>query len=383
MIKRIVTIFAACFLAAVSVCSAAAQNNVQQPVINSAAACALLCVNNGDFIYEKSPNKQLPMASTTKILTALIALEQSSAKNTYVTFTKEMFAEGSSMYLKEGNKLSLKDLAVGMMTVSGNDAANAAAVSIGGSADKFAVIMNQKAQQIGMNNSHFVTPSGLDNTSHYSTAHDMAVLMAYAMQNEDFAAITAQKSIKVNFAQPKDTQITYTNHNRLLSLYKYCTGGKTGFTKTAGRCLVTCAKKDGVQLVAVTLNDGDDWNDHIKLYDYGFDTLVCADQSKTKFSAQINIVGGKQSSINVSSLPACDIAVPKGEQDSLQQLVQLPPFLYAPIEKGQTVGTVLYMLNGKQIGFSDITANDQCAYQKVSRNFLENIWNGICEFFSF
>lgn len=173
----------------------------------------------------------MSMASTTKIMTTLITLEHAQANNKEVTFNKNMVAEGSSMYLKEGYKLRLSDLATGMMTVSGNDAANASAISISGSVEEFSKLMNDKAKQIGMSSTHFVTPSGLDDDNHYSTAVDMAHLMNYAMSNNDFAQLTAKKNVKVDYISPKDMSITYGNHNRLLSLYQYCNGGKTGFTK--------------------------------------------------------------------------------------------------------------------------------------------------------
>ena len=171
------------------------------------------------------------------------------------------------MYLKVGEKVRLSDLAVGMMMQSGNDAANAAAIAIAGSTDAFADLMNEKAREIGMENTHFVTPSGLDDEAHYSTARDMAKLMAYALKNDRFSEITAQTSADGAFYHAREQACTYPNHNRLLSLYEGCIGGKTGYTMTAGRCLVTAAKRGGMTLIAVTLDDRDDWDDHTALYD--------------------------------------------------------------------------------------------------------------------
>lgn len=182
-------------------------------------------------------------ASTTKIMTSLITLEEAASCNSEVTFKQEMVAEGSSMYLKVGEKVRLSDLASGMMMASGNDAANAAAYTISGSPEKFSQRMNEKAKQIGMTNTNFVTPSGLDDDNHYSSAKDMALLMSYALENDDFANLTAKKSVTVEFLEPKSKKTAYANHNRLLSLYPYCTGGKTGYTTVAGRCLVSSAKK--------------------------------------------------------------------------------------------------------------------------------------------
>lgn len=339
----------------------------------SASSCALLCVNNGEFLMKKASDKKMAMASTTKILTSLLALEQSSADNTVVTITKDMYAEGSSMYLKEGYKLTLKDLACGMMTVSGNDAANAVALTLADSIEDFAKLMNSKAQQIGMKNSSFATPSGLDDENHYSTAEDMAHLMEYAMANDAFADIASKKSIKVTFKNPEDTSITYSNHNRLLSLYEYCNGGKTGFTKKAGRCLVTSAEKDGIKLIAVTLSAPDDWNDHIKMYEYGFSQLEALTAEETDFSGEIPLVGSAENNVKVSTFSDTTIAVPAGQKDKIKKTVFMPRFLYAPVEKGQIVGRVVYTLNGKEIARCDISAESRCEYLPREENFFEAI----------
>ena len=160
--------------------------------------------------------------------------------------------------------------------------------------------MNEKAKQIGMTNTNFVTPSGLDDDNHYSSAKDMALLMSYALENDDFANLTAKKSVTVEFLEPKTKKTAYANHNRLLSLYPYCTGGKTGYTTVAGRCLVSSAKKDGVTLVCVTLNDRNDWNDHISLYDYAFEKYRGVDCKDADFCADIPCVGGDKDSVTVT-----------------------------------------------------------------------------------
>lgn len=182
-------------------------------------------------------------ASTTKIMTSLITLEEAASCNSEVTFKQEMVAEGSSMYLKVGEKVRLSDLASGMMMASGNDAANAAAYTISGSPEKFSQRMNEKAKQIGMTNTNFVTPSGLDDDNHYSSAKDMALLMSYALENDDFANLTAKKSVTVEFLEPKSKKTAYANHNRLLSLYPYCTGGKQAIQRRQGGALFPLPKK--------------------------------------------------------------------------------------------------------------------------------------------
>ena len=243
------------------------------------------------------------MASTTKIMTALLTLEEAAIENRQVKITREMvMVEGSSMGLREGDVLTLRDLAVGMLTVSGNDAANSAAIAVAGSREAFVETMNQRAQALGMTDTHFDTPSGLDGDTHYSTALDMAKLGAAAMSNPEFAAIAGSKSMKVNFLSPEKT-VAYQNHNKLLSLYEGCTGVKTGFTKKAGRCLVSSAEKDGVRLVAVTLDAPDDWNDHAALLDYGFSKMTSLTFDESGYSCLLPVAGAGEITVCGSSEP--------------------------------------------------------------------------------
>lgn len=348
------------------------EKELNEPSV-SANSAVLYCVNSGTFLFEKNAEEKMPMASTTKIMTTLLALEKAAANDETVTVTTDMYAEGSSMYLKAGSKLKLSDLAVGMMTVSGNDAANAVALTLSDSFEDFAKLMNNKAKQIGMVNTSFVTPSGLDDENHYSTAKDMAKLMEYSLANERFAEITAQKSIKVNFIEPKDSSNTYSNHNKLLSLYENCTGGKTGYTKTAGRCLVSSAEKDGVVLVAVTLSAPDDWTDHINLYKYGFSSVASLSKDEYRCESKVKVVGSNLSEIAVSSFDEGSLVVPKGELKNVKKEILMPNFVYAPIEKGQVLGKVIYTLNGKEIASSSLTANDNCYYKEREKSFWDNL----------
>lgn len=236
----------------------------------SAASAVLMEQSTGRVIYEKDAHTKRRIASITKIMTAILAIE-SGKMNQYVKVSeKATRTEGSSIYLKPGEKIKLKDLVYGLMLRSGNDAATAIAEYVGGSVDGFAYLMNQKAREIGMFDTHFANPSGLDDSdNHYSTAYDMALLMRYAMQNKTFAKISGTKVYRA----PNPTEAwdrVWKNKNRLLTKYQYCTGGKTGYTKQAKRTLVTTATKGDMSLIAVTLNDSDDWNDHISLYETGF-----------------------------------------------------------------------------------------------------------------
>lgn len=359
------------FVTAVSCRPAFAEEDAAPDV--SARAASLYCVNSGEFLYEKNAGERLPMASTTKIMTSLLALESAAASNKTVTVTKEMYAEGSSMYLKAGDQLKLSDLAAGMMMVSGNDAANAAALTVGKTYENFANLMNTRAKQIGMNDTHFVTPSGLDDEEHYSTAHDMALLLDCANQNDTFAKISSQKSMKVSFIKPEDQSYTYGNHNRLLSLYEYCTGGKTGFTKTAGRCLVTSAEKDGIKLIAVTLNAPDDWNDHMNLYNYGFSQLTRVSFDDTAYHIKLPLTGSDKDQISVSAYTTADVVVKNEDKDKIKREVSLPPFVYAPVEAGQVLGKVIYTIDGKTVAMNNLVSDGDYPLEEEKKGFFSSI----------
>lgn len=316
----------------------------------SAAAFVLYCPDNGKILFSRDEHKHLRPASTTKLMTTLLTLEQAAKGDKTVTFVKSMEAEGSSMYLKFGEKLRLSDLATGMMMCSGNDAANAAALSISGSFEKFSGLMNSRAREIGMKDTHFVTPSGLDDDEHYSSALDLALLMAEGLKNRAFSVLTAKKSEAVSFISPNDKHITYQNHNRLLSMYPDCIGGKTGYTTAAGRCLVSAAERDGITLVCVTLNDRSDWNDHISLYDSGFELLEKKTFNDSAFSAEVACVGGESGSARVTGESDISFTVESGSGKRIKRNIFLENFLYAPVKKGKAVGKIVYFLDGERIG---------------------------------
>ena len=345
----------------------------------SAETFVLYCADNGQIIYSKNENKKMKPASTTKIMTSLLTLEEAASSNKKVTFTNDMVAEGSSMYLKIGDKVTLKDLAAGMMMASGNDAANAAAVTISGGAEKFSVLMNERAKQIGMKNTHFITPSGLDDDNHYSTAYDMALLMAYALENEDFANLTSKKSETVSFIEPQSKKTTYANHNRLLSLYKYCIGGKTGYTRAAGRCLVTAAKKDGLTLVCVTMNDRNDCNDHAALYEYGFEKYSYYETDDSEFCIDVPCVGAENENITLMGEKNAGTVVLSDDKNKIERKIFADSFLYAPIKENEVCGRIDYVLNGKTIASVNLVATDNVNSIKENKS----IWTIIKEMFTY
>ena len=235
-----------------------------------AGAYILMEQNTRQIIKCKNENMTMPIASTTKIMTAIIAAENADPEDVFTVSENAQNQEGSSIYLREGDRISVKDLLYGLLLNSGNDAAVALSEGVSGSTDEFVRLMNDKAREIGCKNTSFKNPSGLCEEDHYSTAYDLALITAYAKDVPLISEIMATK-----FYNIEDTSsITYLkNHNKLLWQYKYCTGGKTGFTKLSGRCLATTAEKDGVRLVAVTLNCPDDWRVHRGLLDYGFESV--------------------------------------------------------------------------------------------------------------
>ncbi|WP_042458011.1 D-alanyl-D-alanine carboxypeptidase family protein [Neobacillus dielmonensis] len=243
----------------------------------SAASAVLMEQKSGRILFEKEAHKQRRIASITKIMTAIIAIESGKMEQYVPISEKAVRAEGSSIYLKPGTKMKLKDLVYGLMLRSGNDSAVAIAEYIGGSVDGFALLMNQKAREIGMLDTHFSNPHGLDDSdNHYSTAYDMALLTRYAMQNKTYQKIAGTKVYRTD--NPSENwEYVWRNKNRLLTKYKYATGGKTGYTKLAKRTLVTTASKGDMNLIAVTLNGPDDWNDHITMYESGFKSYDMAE----------------------------------------------------------------------------------------------------------
>lgn len=349
----------------------------------SATTAVLYCPDTGEILFEKDKDEKRPIASITKIMTTIITLEQAEVDNKEVTFGPTMYAEGSSMYLKDGYVIRLSELAKGMMMVSGNDAANAAAIAIGGSIEGFAEKMNNKAKQIGMTNSNFVTPSGLDADEHYSTAYDMALLMAYAIENEKFAEITGSKSQTYNFKDEtgENTQTIY-NQNKLLNMYEYCIGGKTGYTMKSGRTLVSCAEKDGVRLIAVTLEDRDDWNDHINLYEYGFSMISATELDDTNANVSLPVVGSNINSVNVTSKEKSKVVVSAEDKKNIERIVELPNFIYAPVKAGTTVGKVVYKLNGEVIAENQLITTESIEYLFVDSGQINKTKSFISDIFS-
>ena len=334
----------------------------------SAYAAVLYCPDTEEILFEQNASERLPIASTTKIMTALLTLEEAERDDRPVTVTEAMAAEGSSMGLKPGEVLRLRELAKGMLLVSGNDAANASAIAVGGSIEDFAHRMNRRAKELGMENTHFVTPSGLDDEDHYSTALDMAKLTAAALENPEFREICGSVSGEAEFLFPKK-RVSMQNHNRLLRLYEGCIGVKTGFTKKAGRCLVSAAERDGVTHIAVTLNAPDDWNDHRKLLDRGFSRMVKILPEPVRKT--VPVTGGTQKVLIVSGKAEKPLSCRKDGDITAE--TELPRFLYAPVSEGETVGQVRYQTGGKTVLTVPLRAEQSVGIKEERRSVRDRI----------
>jgi serine-type D-Ala-D-Ala carboxypeptidase (penicillin-binding protein 5/6) len=246
----------------------------------SAKSAVLMEQSSGRVLYGRNEHRPMRIASITKIMTAIIAIESGNMQDTVTITEHAARTEGSSLYLKPGEKIPLTDLVYGLMLRSGNDSAVAIAEHVGGSLDGFAYLMNQKAEEIGMKHTRFRNPHGLDtHEDHYSTAYDMALLTKYAMNNDMFKDISATKVYRSEQTGEKWDRV-WRNKNKMLKLYENATGGKTGYTKRAKRTLVSTAEKDGMELIAVTLNDPDDWEDHRNMFEWGFHTFQMTDLIK-------------------------------------------------------------------------------------------------------
>ena len=314
--------------------------------LRASAVCArrayVLDAVSGRVLYEKNPDERSLIASTTKIMTALIVCEQCNVLDRMRIPKEAVGIEGSSMYLQEGEVLTLQELLYGLMLSSGNDAAVALAIYCGGTVEGFAELMNDKARNLGLTGTHFENPNGLDSPGHYSTARDLAVLAAYAMENPIFYKTVSAKNVRAG-----DRFLT--NHNKLLWRVEGADGVKTGFTKAAGRILVSSATRDGRRIIAVTIDDPDDWNDHAAFLEEGFSRfqvqrVVCAGDCV----GTLEVAGGENQRVQVLTAKDFDYALAPEERPQLA--LSGPGFVYAPAVEGADAGFVYVLIEGKAVG---------------------------------
>lgn len=328
-----------------------------------AKAYALLEASTGRILAAENSDEKLPMASTTKIMTCLLALENCDL-NEMVTVEKEAVGlEGTSMYLREGETLTVSDLVYGLMLSSGNDAAAMLAIHMAGSLEEFAKMMNARAKEIGATNTNFVTPNGLPDENHYTTAYDLALIASEAMQNPLFREVVATR--QKDLPADEDSPARYLrSKNRMLTEYEGGNGIKTGYTKKAGKCLVAGAERDGMQLVSVVLNDYDMWKDSKALMDYGFQEYKLYQMGRRGENyGTIPVLGGVQPEVSVAL--TADIYLPLTEKEvtMVEKKVNLVEGLEAPVAAGKSVGKVEYWLDGVKFAEAEI---------KTSSSVLEN-----------
>lgn len=283
-------------------------------------------------------------------MTAILAIENLGGDAVVTVGEDCVGIEGSSAYLRAGESYSLRELLYAALLVSGNDAAMALALGVSESREDFAALMNEKAAQLGMTGSSFKNPHGLDEDGHHSTARDLAVLAAYCMENELFRSVVSSKSAAV------DGQ-TYLNHNKLLWNCEGVIGVKTGYTKAAGRSLISCCERNGTRLICVTLGAPDDWADHAALYDWAYSMWKYALLCTPEQGCELPVVSGKTGSVAVS--PEKELRRLMSYADEAPELyIELPRLVFAPVEKGERLGRAVFKIDGEELGSVDLVASE-------------------------
>lgn len=348
-------------------------------VSTSAKAHILIEASTGAVLAQKNADACLPMASTTKIMTALVAIEALPLSTQVVIPPEAVGVEGSSIYLTEGETLTVEELLYALLLESANDAAVALACAVSGTVEAFVARMDQRAADMGLCDTHFCNPHGLEADGHYTTARELALLTREALKNETFAAIVSTQKQIIRLHGTEGVR-ALVNHNRLLRQYDGCIGVKTGYTKRAGRCLVSAAERDGVRLIAVTLSDPDDWNDHEKLLDYGFSrcesvTLSSGDEAPLP----VWVVSGTREYALVEA-PSLTVVLPRQRGD-IRRIVELPRFAYAPLTEGQTLGRLVWYIDTSDgrvyIGEAPLTAQ----YGIEAVTYRLSLWERLTEIF--
>ena len=331
----------------------------------SAESYIVMDAGTGDVLAASCPDERMLIASTTKIMTALVVLENDDPDMTVAIHPEWTGIEGSSMYLVPGQELTVRELLYGLMLASGNDAAVALACITAGSVENFSALMNERALSLGCAGTHFSNPNGLDAEDHYSCARDLAIITREAIRNEEFCGIVSAPYYTVG-------DHTYSNHNRLLTEYDGVFGVKTGYTEAAGRTLVTCCARDGVTLICVTLSDPDDWDDHTALYDWAFALYGRAELLTSGERWTIPVIGGERETVTVS--PEEPLHAMLREDQAATVALRLPAFSYARIEAGSEAGSAAAMIEGQAVQNVRLIYNDTVERENEARpTFLDRI----------
>ena len=343
----------------------------EKPNINAQSAI-LIDKHSQRVLFSYNPHIKLPMASTTKIMTALVALEKGDLSSLVTVDQEAVGIEGSSIYLRDGEVLSLEDLLYGLMLRSGNDSAVAIANHIGGDSQTFIKIMNEKAKDIGAMNTNFVNPHGLHADNHFTTAYDLALITAEALKIDKFQDIV---STKVWYANRDKNNIFY-NKNKTLWEYEGGDGVKTGYTMKAGRCLVTSATRADTQLIAIVLNDRDWFKDCYKLMDYGFENFKnYVIYEEGQFIKNIAIQNGEKELLHAVAKESFYYPLKEDELDRVKININLPEYLEAPINKGEKLGDITVYLDGQIIHKGSIIAKEEVDQLSVIKRLIRRIRN--------
>lgn len=339
----------------------------------SARAAALYEPSSGRFLYSKSLNERLEMASTTKIMTALVVAERTRGDEIVKIPKEAVGTEGSSAYLSEGEELTVNELLYALLLRSANDASVALAIHTAGSTEAFALLMNERADSLGLESTNFTNPHGLHDEEHYTTAHDLAIIAAAAMQNGTIREIASTKRITVD-SDLKN--YVFLNHNKLLHIYDGCVGIKTGFTKAAGRCLVGAAERNGILLISVTLDAPNDWRDHTSLLDLGFD--LCERRLLARgddIEYDLPLLDSDKSTVHVHLSGDVYATLLKSDGATASDIC-LPRYVAAPVKAGERVGEVIFRVDGREVARADI-----CAAESALRTEKKGFFSKIKELF--
>ena len=345
-------LFASCILIGVMYFPASADTS--ETLALSAHSAVLIDADSGTVLYAKNANERLPMASTTKIMTAYVALSLAKPEHTICVDAEAVGIEGSSIYLSEGEELTLEQLLYALLLESANDAAAAIAIGLSGSVEAFADEMNRKAQSLGLTNTHFTNPHGLHDEEHYTTARELALLSHTALQNELIQTIVSTRKTTIPHAGSDGVRLLV-NHNKMLRLYDGCIGVKTGFTKQSGRCLVSAAERNGVRLIAVTINAPNDWNDHTAMLDYGFARYHSVKLCDKTFLYPLPLVNAKEDYVMLGVEKDVCITLPN-EVGEIQQVIECRRFESAPVSQGEVCGRMLFYCDANGDGVRECIA---------------------------
>jgi D-alanyl-D-alanine carboxypeptidase (penicillin-binding protein 5/6) len=352
-----------------------AEPGFANPIIKADAAI-LMDVKTGQVLWEKKMHKRLAPASTTKILTAIIAIERGQLEADVTVSPRAAATRGSSMYLYPGQTLALRELLEGLMLRSGNDAAVAIAEHIAGSTEEFARIMNEKAAAIGARDSHFINPNGLSAIGHYSSAHDLAVIARYALTNPVFADIVRTRETNIDWLdrRGKEQEKAIRNTNKLLWMFADADGVKTGTTSEAGPCLVASATRDGQKLISVVLHDHERWSDSMRLLQYGFQNFDLVEYGlEGQTLASLPVPNGLFPEVSVILSGTAAIVVKAEDAAATTVEVDLPEIIKAPVFQGQKVGEVIFYTHDKAVKIVDIVADREIEERTVSRIIMNQL----------